>query len=124
MRLIRDHPDAVEADLQIRCNGVDYRDRWRFDANGRRLLTIRRIGVLLRGLPPDSETARAEGSSGFTNTEILLMDLWQMQTTTGEPHPLRPKGSKAVDPEHEKRVRAAKVRARERQRAIDAGEIT
>jgi hypothetical protein len=122
--LLRYHPDAVEADLQIRCNGVDYRDRWRFGANGRRLLTIRRIGVLLRGLPPDSETARAEGSSGFTNTEFLLMDLWQMQTSTGEPHPLRPKGVKAVDPTREKKIRLAKVRQQERQRAIDAGEIT
>jgi hypothetical protein len=83
---------------------------------------LRRIGVLLRHLPPDSAVARAEGSSGFTNAEILLMDLWH--ATTGEPHPLRPKGTKAVDPKREKALRAAKVRARERQRAIDAGEIT
>lgn len=120
--MIRDHPDAVEADLQIRCNGVDYRDRWRFDANGRRILTLRRIGVLLRGLPPDCETARAEGSSGRTNVEILLMDLWS--ATTGELHPFYPKNSKAADPAREKAIRLAKVRQQERQRAIDAGEIT
>jgi len=50
------------------------------------------------------------------------MDLWH--ATTGVEHPLRPKGVKAVDPAREKALRAAKVRARERQRAIDAGEIT
>jgi len=78
--------------------------------------------VLLRGLPPDCATARAEGSSGFTTADVLLMDLWH--ATTGVEHPLRPKGSVAVDPGREKRLRAARIRAHERQRAIDAGEIT
>jgi len=77
--------------------------------------------VLLSHLPLDSAVARAEGSSGLSYTEILLMDLWSAKT--GKLHPAYPKNAKAVDPEHEKRVRSARVRARERQRAIDAGEI-
>ena len=104
------------------CNGIDYRDRWRFDANGHRVLTLRRIWVLLSHLPPDSAVSRAEGSPGWTNTDVLLMDLWG--ATTGELHPLYPKSSKAADPAREKALRLAKGRARERQRAIDAGEIT
>ena len=54
--------------------------------------------------------------------EILLMDLYGAMT--GEQHPRYPKDSKAVDPEREKKLRAARLRAHERQRAIDAGEIT
>jgi len=42
----------------------------------------------------------------------------------GEPHPALPKSSPITDPERAKRIRAARIRARERQRAIDAGEIT
>jgi len=104
----------------MHCN-IDYRNRWRFDADGHRILTLRRISVLLRHLPPDCAVARAEGSSGFSNAEILLMDLYG--ATAGVQHPLYPKGSKGVDPKREKALRSAKLRARERQRAIDAGEI-
>ena len=119
--MLREHPDAVEADLQ-RYYQIDYRDRWRFDAGGHRVLTLRRLGVLIRHLPPDCAVARAEGSSGRTDVEILLMDLYGAMT--GEQHPRYPKESKAVDPGREKRLRAARLRAHERQRAIDAGEIT
>jgi len=42
----------------------------------------------------------------------------------GEQHPSLPKSSPITDPEREKRLRAARIRAHERQRAIDAGEIT
>lgn len=78
--------------------------------------------MLLRHLPPDCSIARAEGSSGLTNADVLLMDLWGIQA--GEKHPMYPKPTERIDPERQKRIRAAKVRARERQRAIDAGEIT
>ncbi len=50
------------------------------------------------------------------------MDLYSAMT--GKQHPRYPKESKAVDPGREKQLRAARIRARERQRAIDAGEIT
>jgi len=121
LRLLREHPDAVESDLS-RYHNIDYRDRRRFDPDGRRKLTLQMIAVRVRYLPPDSATARAEGSSGRTDVEVLLMDLYGAMT--GEQHPRYPKDSKAVDPEREKHLRAARIRAHERQRAIDAGEIT
>lgn len=49
---MREHPDEVEADLQ-RYYAVDLRDLWRGG------LTLRRVGVLLRGLPDDSLFATA-----------------------------------------------------------------
>lgn len=110
----------MESDLQ-RYYHIDYRDRWRFDRNGHRILTLRRIHVLIRHLPPDCAVARAEGSSGLTNVEILLMDLYG--ATVGEQHPLYPKPVRGSDPDRERRLQAARLRARERQRAIDAGEI-
>jgi hypothetical protein len=46
--VIRDHGDAVEADLAFR--GIDFRDLYRRGSG----MTLRRMGVLLRGLPPDA----------------------------------------------------------------------
>lgn len=112
----------MESDLQVHCNGIDYRDRWRFDENGARRLTLRRIGVLVRHLPIDSATAMATGSNGWTLADHLLADVYQ--AIAREPHPGKPKQAKGSDPVHEKAKREAKARARERQRAIDAGEIT
>lgn len=43
------HGDAVEADLAFR--GIDLRDLWRRGSG----LTLRRLFVLLKGLPPDSQ---------------------------------------------------------------------
>jgi hypothetical protein len=51
--LLRQHGEAVEADLAWR--GVDLRDLWR--PGGR--LTWRRLGVLVRHLPPESATLTA-----------------------------------------------------------------
>ena len=58
LRLLRDHGDAVEADLS-RYHHIDYRDRGRFGPDGRRLLTLRMILVRVRHLPPESATAIA-----------------------------------------------------------------
>lgn len=55
-------------------------------------------------------------------TDHLIADLFY--ATTGKPHPGLPKPVKVSTREQAKRVRAVKLRARERQRAIDAGEIT
>lgn len=44
--------------------------------------------------------------------------------TAGKMHPGYPKDTKGPDPEREKVLRLARIRVRERQRAIDAGEIT
>lgn len=47
-RLLRDHGDAVEADLAFR--GIDLRDLWRPGSG----LTLRRLHVLVRALPPEA----------------------------------------------------------------------
>ena len=100
---------------------LDYRDRDRFDAYGRRVLTIRMIADRIKFLPPDSATAIASGGSGWTTTHVLIMDVFH--AITGTPHPARPKAEKPVDPEQAKRVAEFNRRVAERQRAIDAGEI-
>jgi hypothetical protein len=111
----------VEVDLS-RYHQIDYRDRWRFDSQGRRRLTLRMIAVRVKHLPADSATAIATGGTGWTLTDHLLADVYH--ATAREPHPWKPKQDKGSDPAHAKAKQAAKARARERQRAIDAGEIT
>jgi len=111
----------VESDLS-RYHQIDYRDRWRFDADGARKLTLRMIAVRVKHLPPDSATAIATGGTGWTLADHLLADVYHV--TAHEVHPWKPKQDKGSDPEREKAKRAARARARERQRAIDAGEIT
>lgn len=122
LALPRLHERALEGDLQ-RHHGVDLRDRWRRDERGVRRLTLRRLAVLVHSLPPDSLTARAVGWDGFTTTDVLLMDLWAVQT--GKAHPARPKPSatRVQDAERAEKVRAAKRRAAQRRQAIAAGEI-
>ena len=112
------HP---EADLS-RYHHIDYRDRWRFGPDGRRLLTLRMILVRVRHLPPESATAIAYGGPGWQLSDFLLAHLFH--ATTGKPHPALPAHSPIASPEREKSLRAGRARARERQRAIDAGEIT
>jgi len=111
----------VESDLS-RYHNIDYRDRWRFDSEGRRRLTLRMIAVRVKHLPSDSATAIATGGNGWTLADHLLADLYH--ATAHEIHPWKPKQDKGSDPAHEKAKRAARARVRERQRAIDAGEIT
>ena len=111
----------MEVDLS-RYHQIDYRDRWRFGADGARKLTLRMIAVRVKHLPADSATAIATGGSGWTLTHHLIADVFH--ATAREQHPWKPKQGKGFDPERAKRLRAAKVRGRERQRAIDAGEIT
>lgn len=112
----------MEASLQAHY-GIDYRDRWRRDEHGRRRLTLRRIGVLVRHLPPDSAVALATGGAGWTVTDYLISDVFHAHA--GKAHPARPKPSKIhiVSPEREKRLRAARRRRADRQAAIARGEI-
>ena len=112
----------MEVDLSRYHNGLDYRDRWRFDSEGRRKLTLRMIAVRVKHLPADSATAIATGGTGWTLTDHLIADVFH--ATSGNPHPWKPAQAKGSDPAREKAKQAAKARARERQRAIDAGEIT
>lgn len=80
----------IESDLD-RFWGKDYRDRWRFDADGRRRLTLRQIYVRIgENLPTDSSMAVSMngGKALLTRTDVLLMDVFQ--ALTGRPHPSRP----------------------------------
>lgn len=76
----------------------------------------------VRYLPPDSATAIVLGGPGWQVGDFLLAHLFH--ATTGEPHPALPTSQEVADPVREKAKRDARMRARERQRAIDAGEIT
>ena len=120
LRLLRDHEGAVEADLQ-RIYGIDYRDRWRGG------LTLRRLHVLIRHLPPDSATAVALGGPSWSIGDHLLDDIRMALTHSkkrpAKPHPLRPRGrrKKTLDP---RRLAAGRRRRAERRDAIERGDIT
>ncbi|WP_374159076.1 hypothetical protein ACEWX3_07590 [Mycobacterium sp. G7A2] len=80
--------DAVEATLGQM--GLDYRDRWRFNADGQRKLTLRQINVRLSYALPTSPLAIAQndGRMPFTSSDLLLMDVFE--ALTHRPHPSRP----------------------------------
>ena len=107
----------MESDLS-RFHHIDYRDRWRFDADGVRRLTLRMIVVRLRHLPPESATALAEGGDGWTLDNYLSAH--NFHATSGQPHPWLPKHQATVSPETAK-ARADAI-ARKRQREIDIAE--
>ena len=111
----------MEADL-LRWYGVDYRDRWTFDADGRRRLTLRRIWTLLEHSPPESAVRRALGGQGWTVEACMLADL--LHAWTGQPHPDRLTGKAKKAQIDEKVRRAALRRKREREAAIARGDIT
>lgn len=105
----------MEADLQ-RFYGIDYRDRWRGD------LTLRRIFVLVKHLPPESAVGYvARDGKPHWSLEAILLDTLRMALTgtkerPAKPHPLRPTGpSRRQDsPERRRKLAAARRRARER----------
>lgn len=122
LTLLREHEGAVEADLS-RYHGIDYRDRWRFDVEGRRRLTLRMIRVRVTHLPPDSAVHKALGGPGWSVNDYLTADVFH--ANSGKPHPARPSGKSAVveSPERRRKVRDARRRARARRKAIERGEI-
>lgn len=98
LRLLREHADVVEADLQ-RFYQVDYRDRWRKDEHGRPLLTVRRLYVLLLHLPSTSALAdlQRNGKPDWSLEAHLLDDIRMTLQHTDkkrppQPHPARPRG--------------------------------
>ncbi|HBJ72822.1 MAG TPA: hypothetical protein DDY88_03735 [Actinobacteria bacterium] len=121
LQLLDEHSGAVEADLQGTYH-IDLRDLWRFDEQGFRRLTLRRVWVLVTHLPPAAATRIALGGSGWDRKEHLAADLWH--AIVKSPHPGLPVVESPVDPKKSKRVAEFKKRAAERQRQIDAGEIT
>lgn len=135
MRLLREHPGAIEADLQ-RFYQVDYRDRWRRDEHGFPRLTLRRLRVLIVHLPPESATKRAvsHGRSIWDDEKLaLLTHIWQASAGSEKPHPwvedaLREernehRKAKMQDPKEKARIAEAKKRADDRRRMIESGEI-
>lgn len=111
---------------------IDYLDRWRQDESGWRKLTLRRLYVLLRHLPPDSATGTAaRGGEAHWSIEAHLIDDLRVAMTGSKEkpskrHPARPRPDRRVKqtPERMRKIAAAKRRARERRRLIEAGEIT
>lgn len=63
----------MEADLARYYQGQDFRDFYR-PKGGESRLTLRRLAVLVRGLPPESLTTKALGGSGFSTLELLVME--------------------------------------------------
>lgn len=66
--MIRDHGDLVEADFAFR--GLDLRDMYRPGSG----MTLRRLLVLIRALPPDSlthSTLASEQEKSLTSAERL-----------------------------------------------------
>lgn len=111
--MVDEFEDEVEADLQ-RFYGVDYRDRFR-PGGGESRLTLRRLGVLLQGLPMESDFYSAKDERPpISEGSVLLLDLFQV--LTGKPHP-RPK---ALVAERERVRRDALIRQkREQARAFN-----
>lgn len=119
----------MEADL-ARFYGVDYRDRWRRDQRGRRVLTLRRLRVLIRHLPEESALALAErdGKPHWSVEAHLIDDLRMSLTGTkahpAQRHPARPKPlPKPTTPERHRRIAAARRRAADRRRRIESGDL-
>lgn len=82
-------PGKVESDLD-RFWDIDYRDRWRFDGNQHRRLTLRRIFVRFDNLPHDSAVAVAlnGGSQPLSDSAKAVMDLYEGLLKVR--HPSRP----------------------------------
>lgn len=126
LRLIRDHPGALEADLS-RYHHMDVRDYWRRGPDGRRLLTLRQIATRVRwGLPVDSAVARVLGGPTWTRTDYLLADV--VHALTGKQHPARPEAAKPGQRRDDPRRRRARAdalrRKRDREDAIRQGRLT
>lgn len=117
----------MEADLS-RYYRIDYRDRWRFDEFGQRLLTLRMIRVRVKHLPPQSALGQALGlDTGWTVGDYLLADVFK--ALTGKNHPARPKPTKqrrqrVPDRKRAEKLAAAKRRKAAREAAIARGELT
>ncbi|SIM73939.1 MULTISPECIES: hypothetical protein [Mycobacteroides] len=82
MSLLDEHGDEIEADLAQYYNGLDLTDLYRGT------LSFRRLGVLVRQLPPHSRTVTAvnDGQPGWTVTDHLIADVWAaMVKLLGDP---------------------------------------
>jgi len=110
----------LEFDLLYYCK-IDLLDFWRFDIDGKRKLTARRIGVLIQFLPADSATHLALGSAGWKLSDYLLAHLFQ--AFTGTAHPALPASQKSNDPIRAMKIEEFKKQVEERKQKIASGEI-
>lgn len=110
LSLIDEHEAKLESDLG-RFWGLDYRDRWRFDCDGRRRLTLRMIYVRMSNAPATAAVVVAlnGGKVLRTGTDLLVMDVFE--ALTGRAHPARPM------PLEEQQKRRADAERREKARA-------
>lgn len=111
-------PGKVESDLDQFWH-IDYRDRWRF---GERRLTLRTIHTRMKNLPVDSAVAIAMngGKLHKTGTELVLMDLYEVQTG-GRRHPSRPMSAAEIAQRDAEKAAEDKARAEYRQRQEKQG---
>ena len=119
----------MEADLS-RFHQIDLRDRYRRLPDGSRALTLRMIWVRLFHLPPESAlmTSLRDGRVHWTNTDVLLAEVWQATARSKKPHPRMAKDAKrirrtqAVRPEREAKRRDAIRRERARKHRLRGGD--
>lgn len=127
LRILRHHSDALEADLLDK--GLDLLDYWRGT------LSLRRLLVIYRHLPPESATRQVEHGKPWTLTHDLLDALrmtirWAYGDKAPSPHPASPAGAlqaaaaEAARAKHLAALDRARAEKRERERRIAAGEIT
>jgi hypothetical protein len=110
-------PEAVESDLNRFWN-LDYRDRWRFDDQGRRKLTLRQIYARIDHLPADSALAVQMGRR--SPVELLLMDVYE--PLAGRPHPARPLTPQQIAERHAEAEKLRKARSDYESRRTSRGE--
>ena len=109
-------PSAVESDL-ARFWQLDYRDRWRFDVDGHRKLTLRQINARLSHLPADSALAIQMGRR--SPVELLLMDIYE--PLAHRVHPARPLTPEQAAERHAEAAAKAKARADYEKRRVAQG---
>lgn len=127
-RVLRAHPDALEADL-LRFYQVDLLDYWRTP----RTLSTRRLLVLWRHIPRGQGAAVHAVRDRWDDwsieaelTDYLRRTVVAVNSKDGDPgaHPFHPSKRREIDPRRKRKLAEARERAAERRRAIEAGEIT
>lgn len=134
-RLLREHPDRVEADIR-RFQHLDLIDYFRRDANGRRLLSTRRLLVAIRHIPSGQGAALHSIDGPEWDTTVDILDLIRRTIHAAETkghkdpgaHPAHPaevkKRTVRHTPARQRKLAAALARKRQREADIAAGRIS
>lgn len=120
----------MEADL-ARHYRIDLADHWRRDDTGQRVLTLRKLRVLIAYLPDDSALVRAaDPNMPWSIGDVLLAHIWQAVALSKAPHPMlaaetrRIRSATEMTPARLRIIAEARQRASRRREAIAAGTIT